>query len=361
MGADLLLPPLSRWLVSDGSAPVHPAVLDALAAANAGHARSYGGDGWTAAAQEEFTTLFGGASRSFLTVNGTGSNVLGLAAMLRPGEAIVSAARAHINVDEAGAPERLLGAKIIGLESPDGKLVVEQLDDLERLRGVPHHAQPGVLSLTQCTEFGTLYQPDELTALCRRAHEMGLRVHLDGARLANAVAALGGDRATLRALTVDAGIDVLTFGGTKNGLMAAEAVVFIDGDLAERAPFLRKQVTQLVPKMRYLAAQFLAILEADLWIELADHANAMARLLWEQTKDLVGVTYDVAPVVNSVFPCLDAAMIEPLRAWCPFLDWDVPRRQVRWMTSWDTTADDISLVAHGLGELASRLCGTGPT
>ncbi|HEY3485918.1 MAG TPA: beta-eliminating lyase-related protein, partial [Ilumatobacteraceae bacterium] len=214
--------------------------------------------------------------------------------------------------------------------------------------GVQHHAQPGVLSLTQSTELGTLYSPDELATLCDVAHSMGMRVHVDGARLANAVAALGADLAALRSITVDAGVDVVTFGGTKNGLLGGEAVVYLDPALAQRARFVRKQVTQLPSKMRFLAAQFNAVLDDGLWIDLAAHSNAMAAVLHDATKDVDGVRYDAPPVVNSVFPCLPAAAIEPLREWCFFWDWDVGRNQVRWMTAWDTSEDDVRRFAAGV-------------
>jgi threonine aldolase len=215
---------------------------------------------------------------------------------------------------------------------------------------VQHHAQPGVLSLTQSTELGTLYTADEIAALCDRAHAMGMKVHLDGARLANATAALGGTVAALRSFTVDAGVDVLTFGGTKNGLIGGEAVIHLDPELARAAPFVRKQVTQLPSKMRFIAAQFNAVLHDDLWIDLAGHANAMAALLHELTVAIPRVRYDAPPAVNSVFPCLPPAVIEPLREWCFFWDWDVARHQVRWMTAWDTTESDVRQFADGVRE-----------
>jgi threonine aldolase len=251
-------------------------------------------------------------------------------------------------VDETGAPERALGTKLIDLPAPDGKLVPEQLAALASIQGVQHHAQPGVVSITQSTELGTLYSPAEIAALCDTAHEMGMLVHLDGARIANATAALGGTRAALRSFTVDAGVDAVSFGGTKNGLLGAEAVVFLDTGLARGSEYVRKQVTQLPSKMRYLAAQFNAVLEDDLWIDLAAHANAMATELHRRTVDIPGVRLDDAPAVNSVFPILPREAIGPLRDWCFFWDWDVSRDQVRWMTSWDTTPDDVATFADGV-------------
>jgi threonine aldolase len=211
-----------------------------------------------------------------------------------------------------------------------------------------HHAQPGVVSITQSTELGTVYSSDEVAAVCDAAHRMGMFVHMDGARLANATAALGGSVAALRSFTVDAGIDVLTFGGTKAGLAAGEAVVFLNPTLAERAKYVRKQVTQLPSKMRFVAAQFNALLEGDLWIELAVHANSMSERLYQLTSPIGSIHYTGPPVVNSVFPTLPAEAIKPLQDWCFFWDWDLGRSQVRWMTAWDTTSTDIEMFADGL-------------
>ena len=223
-----------------------------------------------------FRDLFGDVT-TLLTFNGTGANVLALATLLGPVDAVVCTDGAHIAYDEAGASERILGAKLIDLPTPDGKLRPEQIDEVSHLLGSPHHAQPAVVSITQSSELGTVYTADEVAAICDTAHRMGMSVHIDGARIANAAAALGGTEAALRSFTVDAGVDVLTFGGTKNGLLGGEAVVFLRPDLALRAEYLRKQVTQLASKMRFVAAQFLAVLADGLWLQLAGHANAMAR------------------------------------------------------------------------------------
>jgi threonine aldolase len=205
-----------------------------------------------------------------------------------------------------------------------------------------------VLSITQSTELGTLYTADEVGALCETAHRRGLRVHMDGARIANATAALGGGIATLRALTIDAGVDVLTFGGTKNGLLGGEAVVYLRPEPAARAVYLRKQVNQLPSKMRFVAAQFLALLEDGRWLQLAGHANAMATQLHRAVAGIDGVEIGPPPAVNSLFPTLPPDLIEPLREWCFFWDWDVTRHQVRWMTSWDTTTEDVDTFAAGV-------------
>jgi threonine aldolase len=321
-------------------------------AANEGSAVAYGDDEHMHECAARFRDLFGTDVTTRLTFNGTGANIVALATMLGalpgPHHAVVCTEWAHIAVDETGAPERALATKLIDLPSTDAKLVPEQLAELSHLQGVQHHAQPGVVSITQATELGTLYSADEIAALCDRAHSLGMLVHLDGARIANATAALGGTRAALRAMTVDAGVDVVSFGGTKNGLLGAEAVVFLSPGAAVGSQYVRKQVTQLPSKMRFLAAQFNAILHDDLWIDLAAHANAMAADLYRLTAAIDGVELDGPPAVNSLFPCLPAEAIEPLRDWCFFWDWDVSRRQVRWMTAWDTTADDVATFARGV-------------
>ncbi|MFM9013060.1 MAG: threonine aldolase family protein, partial [Gemmatimonadota bacterium] len=245
-----------------------------------------------------------------------------LASTLRPAECVVCAEGAHIAVDETGAPERVLGAKILTLPTADGKLRPEQLEPLHHLIGAEHHAQPGVLSITQSTESGTLYSADEIGGLSEVAHRMGMRVHLDGARIANATAALGGSIAALRSFTVDAGVDVVSLGGTKAGMAHGEAVVYLDPALAARSRYLRKNVTQLPSKMRFIAAQFTALLDDGLWIDLATHANALARTLYDATRDIPGVEFARAPEVHSVFPVLPPEVIEPLMAWCFFWPWD---------------------------------------
>jgi len=358
------LPPApARSFASDNFAGAHPAVLDAVARANQGHAGAYGEDRWTRECEERFRGLFGADVTTLLTFNGTGANVLALASLLPPAGAVICTEWAHITVDEAGGPERILGAKLIDLPAVGAKLTPEHVIGQAHLIGNPHHAQPAVVSITQSTELGTVYTVDEVAALCDTAHSLGMSVHMDGARIANATAALGGGIATLRALTIDAGVDVVSFGGTKNGLLAGEAVVFLRAeragraertertqrtDLADRAVYLRKQVTQLSSKMRFVAAQFLALLEEDLWLRLASHANEMAALLHEALVDVPGVELDGPPPVNSLFPVLPRALIEPLRDWCFFWDWDVARHQVRWMTAWDTMPEDVDVFASGV-------------
>lgn len=337
---------------SDNNAGVHPAVLDALAAANHGHATAYGDDPWTAAAEEDFRGLFDRDVTTLMVWNGTGANVLALGSMLSPAGAVVCTDCAHINVDETGAPERLLGSKLIDVAATNGKLVPDQVRALRHNLGVVHHVQPSVLSITQSTEWGTLYSPSEIAALCDVAHEMGMRVHLDGARIANATVALGGTRESLRAFTCDAGVDVVSFGGTKNGMMYGEAVVFLDPSLARSAGYTRKQFTQLPSKVRYISAQFSALLADDLWIDNARHANDMAGLLHTTLADHEAFDIGPRPAVNSLFPAFAPAVsvdrLEALRDWSFFYDWDPHQRQVRWMTAWDTTHEDITAFRAGV-------------
>jgi threonine aldolase len=343
-GSVLPEPPASSF-ASDNAAGVHPTILEALARANHGHALAYGNEAWTARAIGAFRELFGAPVEVLFTWGGTGANVVGLQCLLAPYQAVICPSGAHIAVDECGAPERFTGCKLVDVQTPDGKLRPEQI--VEQLHGLgdEHHVQPKVVSITQSTELGTLHTADEIAAIAATAHAHGLLLHLDGARIANATAALGGD---VRAFTIEAGVDVLTFGGTKAGAMYGEAVVFLDPALAAPAKFVRKQAGQLPSKMRYVAAQFEALLADGLWIALGAHANEMADRLYRQTNEVPGVTHERPPAVNSLFPMLPAAAAQTLREWCFFWPWDPAREQVRWMTAWDTTADDVDRFAAGV-------------
>jgi threonine aldolase len=347
-----LPPPPERSFASDNASGAHPDVIAAVIAANHGHALAYGNDDWTRDCSARFNELFGSEAETLLTFTGTGGNVLGLTTLLRPVDAVVCAGGSHVNTDEAGATERIAGAKLIDLPAPDGKLVPAQLEELEAMFGHEHHVQPAVVSITQSTELGTVYSPAEVAALCDTAHRMGMKVHVDGARIANAAAALGASVAALRSFTVDAGVDVLTFGGTKNGLLGGEAVVFLDTALAERAKYVRKSITQLPSKMRFVAAQFNALLDGDLWLRNARHSNEMATLLYEAVADLDAVEV-TKPEVNGLFPALPTEAIAILQAWSFFWDWNPAERQVRWMTSWDTTAADVERFAAGVAAVVS--------
>jgi threonine aldolase len=340
-----------RGFASDNSAGVHPEVMAALAAANEGHAYAYGDDPWTEEAEAGLRELFGADAQVFLVFNGTGGNVLALQAATRPFHAVICAQSAHVNVDECGAPERLTGCKLLNEPAPDGKLTPEAIRRRLVRIGDQHHVQPRVVSISQASELGTVAEPAEIAALAAIAHAHDLVVHMDGARLANAVATLG---VPPRAVTTDAGVDVLTFGGTKSGLLVGEAVVFLDPKLARDAAFLRKQSTQLASKMRFLAAQFSALLRDDLWLRNASHANAMARRLADLVEAIHGVHITRPVQSNAVFARLPAAAIDQLRAHTPFYVWDEPSCEVRWMTAFDTTEEDVDRFAADVAAAVSR-------
>ena len=327
-----------RNFASDNYAPAHPDVLAAIAEANSGPAKPYGADPWTARAEELLRAHLGEQAQSFLVFNGTGANVLCFRALCRPWESVVCAATAHVNVDEGGAPERIAGVKLHALPTPDGKLTPELVAPLLWRNGDEHAVQPRVVSVTQSSELGTRYSPDELAALADFAHEHGMLLHVDGARLANAAAGLG---VPLRAVATDAGVDALSFGATKNGVLLGEAVVFLRPELADGLPYLRKQTLQLASKGRYLAAQMIALLEGDLWRRNAAHANAMAARLASAVADVPGVRITQAVEANAVFAVIAPAATAALQRDFHFYVWDEPAGEVRWMCSWDTTSGDV--------------------
>lgn len=329
---------LPREFASDNTAPVHPAVLEAIAAANQGASPAYGADAWTGRASEWFRAQFGAETAVFPVWNGTGANVVALRALTRPWQAVLCSAQSHIQVDECGAPEWASGCKLIDVPTLDGKLTPAMLSSAMGGRGDFHHVQPAVVSLTQVTEYGTVYTRDELLDLCATAHELGLRVHMDGARIANAAAALG---LPVRAFTRDAGVDILSFGATKNGAMGAEAVLVFDPALAGEMLFLRKQSMQLASKMRYLSAQFLALAEGDLWLENAAHANAMAQRLAAGVRAIPGLEITQRVEASAVFATLPSAVSERLQQDFHFYFWNHSPIEVRWMTSWATSAADV--------------------
>jgi threonine aldolase len=327
-----------RALASDNYASVHPEVLAAIAAANTGHAVSYGADALTAQAIELFRQQLGGQAEVGLVFNGTGANVVGLQLLLRPWESVICASSSHINVDECGAPERFLGAKLVDLDAPDGKLTPDLVRAAVTGVGDEHRTQARVVSITQATELGTVYTPAEIGALAETARSLGLYLHLDGARIANAAASLS---VGLAATSADCGVDVLSFGGTKNGLLGGEAVVLLRPELAAALPYARKQAMQLASKMRFVAAQFLALLTADLWLRNASHANAMAARLHDAVADVPGLTISRPRQANAVFARLPAAAVPPLQQVMPFYEWDEADHEARRMCSWDSTEQDV--------------------
>jgi threonine aldolase len=344
-------PAPARSFASDNASGVHPTILEAMARANHGHALAYGADAITERAVGRIHDLFGVSGPVVFTWGGTGANIVGLQCLLAPYDAVICPETAHINVDECGAPERFTGCKLIAVPTVDGKLRPEQIVERAHDLGDVHHVQPRVVSITQSTELGTLYTPDEVAAIVDAAHGHGMKVHVDGARLANAAAALGGD---VRSFSADVGVDVLTFGGTKNGMMYGEAVVFLDPELGRMAEFVRKQAGQLASKMRFVSAQFEALLTDDLWLDNARHANAMARRLADRVRTIAGVGLRRDPQVNSVFVTVPKAALAPLQEWSFFWEWDPAVTEVRWMTSFDTTPDDVDTFADGVALLVDR-------
>ena len=342
------LPPAPRsFFASDNFSGAHPRYIEAIARANEGHVMAYGGDALTKQATSLFSELCDEDVDVLFTFNGTGSNIVALASLLRPADSVICTSWSHINVDETGAPEKFLGAKLQDVDVPNGKLTSEHITALAGAIGNVHHVQPGVVSITQATELGGLYSINEIRSICETAHSFGMRVHLDGARISNAVAASGGDAATFRAMTFEAGVDAVSFGGTKNAMLGAEAVLLRRDVASDRSSYIRKQATQLPSKQRYAAAQFVEALSDGLWLETASQANAMAQRLFNAVSGVPGLDID-SPAVNSMYPVLPPAVRKRLQEWSFFWDWDESRSQVRWMTSWDTTESDVDAFAAGI-------------
>ncbi len=337
-----------RSFASDNNAGVHPEILDAIARANQGHVVAYGDDPYTRSAVRKFEEHFGTGIEVFFTFNGTGANVLGLQALNRPYHAVLCSDYAHIYTDECGAPEKHTGCKLIPLAHQDGKISVESVRHAYHGIGDQHHVQAKTISITQSTEMGTVYQPDEIEALARFAHEHDMYLHLDGARIANAAASLG---QTLRQATRDLGVDVLSFGGTKNGIMGGEAVVFFNRGLSADFLYLRKQAMQLASKMRFIAVQFEALLTDNLWKRSAEHANRMARLLEAEMRKVPQVKIAWKVEANGVFAQIPRPAIEKIMAQYFFYPWIEDECIVRWMCSFDTTEDDVKDFAECVAEV----------
>jgi threonine aldolase len=335
-----------RAFASDNYAPILPEALAAIAAANDGHAISYGADPVTARLQELVRAEFGQPALAFPVFNGTGANVVSVRALLRPWQGVICAETAHLNVDECGAPEALGGIKLLTVPTPDGKLTPELVERRIVRVGDEHAVQPGAVSLTQSTELGTLYTPEEMRALADLAHARGMLVHIDGSRLANAAASLD---CPLRAACP--GADIVSFGGTKVGLLGAEAVIVLDPDLAPSLPYLRKQSMQLASKMRFVSAQLEALLTDELWRRAAGHANAMARRLADGVREHVTVTQAVQ--ANAVFAILPPGAAERLQQDFRFYVWNEHTGEVRWMCSWDTREEDVDAFAAAVADVTA--------
>lgn len=329
---------IKKGFASDNNSGVHPEILAAMAAANQGHVTGYGNDPYCAEAVNIFKEQFGADTEVFFVFNGTGANVLSLATLTRSYHSIICAETAHIQTDECGAPEKFTGCKLLPVETQDGKITPASVEQYLEGFDFEHHSQPKIISISQVTEMGTLYQPEEIRALADLAHKHGMYLHMDGARLANAAVALG---LSFREFTRDCGVDALSFGGTKNGMMMGEAVLFFNPELTWETKYIRKQNAQLFSKMRYVGVQFTAYFKDDLWKRSALHANRMARLLAEEVSGIPGITITQKVEANGVFAIVPKEIIVPLQEKFFFYVWNDFTNEVRWMTSFDTTEQEI--------------------
>ena len=336
-----------KSFASDNYSGIHPEIFQAIQRANTNHQISYGDDEFTEETNQLFESLFGKVTVLY-TFNGTGANVTCLKCCTLPFQSVVCSEYAHILADECGAPTQSIGCSLLPLKTADGKLTPELIKPLLGRIGNVHNTQPKVISISQSTELGTVYSIAELTALCDFAHANGMYVHLDGARISNAVAALG---LSLKEATVDCGIDIMSFGGTKNGLMIGEAVLIFNDELKANAPYFHKQTAQLFSKNRFIAAQFGALLSNNLWYRMASHANNMAKLLESQIKGLPGVKITQSVDANALFVIIPERIIQPLRAQYPFYEWDAATHEQRWMCSFDTTEEEVAGFVKALKEL----------
>ncbi len=337
-----------RGFASDNNAGAHPDIMKAIVECNDGHTIGYGDDPYTKKAVEKFKEIFDQDADVYFVYGGTGANVLALNAISRSHQAIFCCESAHIYVDECGAPEKFTGSKLVPLPSTDGKIRFEQIIPHLHSVGFPHHVQPGVISISQPTEYGTVYTIEEIQALSYFAHQNNMLLHMDGARLANAAVALDCD---LKITSCDAGVDVLSFGGTKNGMMFGEAVVFFDPELSKEFKYIRKQGMQLHSKMRFIAAQFSALLSNDLWNSNASHANSMAKLLQDKLRQFEQIKMTQPVETNAIFAILPEKIIEPLQNEYFFYVWKEDANEVRWMTSFDTEESDIEDFIQSVNKL----------
>ena len=337
-----------RGFASDNNSGVHPNILKSFEQVNIGHTIAYGDDIYTQQAVAKFKEIFGDDIEVFFVFIGSAANVLGLQSITQRHNAIICADTAHINVDECGAPERFTSCKLLTVASPNGKLTVDMVKKHMHGFGFQHHAQPKVISISQVSELGTVYKPSEVRTLADFAHSNNMLLHMDGARLANAAVSLN---MGFREFTRDAGVDVLSFGGTKNGMMYGEAIVFFNKQLAHDFMYTRKQGLQLASKMRYISAQFIAYLNNNQWHGTATHSNRMAKILEEKVRQISSVQITQPVEANAVFAIVPSHIIPKLQEEYFFYVWDEDKSEVRWMTSWDTTEDDIEKFAAKIREL----------
>ncbi|MCK5077483.1 MAG: low specificity L-threonine aldolase [Calditrichia bacterium] len=329
---------MNKNFASDNNSGVHPDIMRAMNEVNTGYTIAYGDDPYTEKAVADFKKIFGKNIEVFFVFGGTAANVLSLQAMANSYNAVICADEAHINVDECGAPEKFTGAKLLDLPSTNGKITVEQMEPLLGAKSEPHQSVPSAISLTQATEVGTVYSPAEIKKITDFAHKNNMYVHIDGARIANAAAYYNGD---ILSITKNAGIDVISFGGTKNGGMYGETIVFLNIALTKIFPYLRKQSMQLASKMRFIAAQFSALLKNDLWLQNAGQANKMAVQLAKEATKIPGIEIMYPVQANGVFSKIPQKLIEPLQKKSYFYLWNEEKNIARWMTSFDTTEEDV--------------------
>ena len=337
-----------RSFGSDNHSGISPEIMQAIEKANRDHDLAYGDDEYTSRVDALFKETFGSQARVYLVFNGTGANVLNIDAMCRSHHAVVCAESAHINVDECGAPQRIVGCKLLTVPTPDGKLTPDLVRTQLHGFGFEHHSQPRAISIAQPTELGTLYTLEEIRALADLAHSHDMYLHMDGARLANAAVALG---CSFKEMTTDCGVDCLSFGGTKNGMLMGESAVLLNPALDIDMKYRRKQMSQLCSKMRFMSAQFEAYLNTGLWERNAQHSNRMAALLYKSVKDLPNLEVVYPVQVNSVFVRLPRKVWTTLLKDYFFYDWDEADNVVRWMCSFDTTEEDIRGFVERLKEI----------
>ncbi|MDH4089098.1 MAG: low specificity L-threonine aldolase [Cyclobacteriaceae bacterium] len=339
---------MKHTFASDNYAGVHPEIMEALQLANQGHMGSYGADGYTEKAIKKFKDYFGNDTEVYFAYNGTGANVLGLSALAQSYHAIICTDLAHINVDESTAPEKFTGCKLISIPTKDGKLYPAEIEDRIQRVDDQHHPQVKVISISQSTEFATVYSTSEIEAISKVAKKHNLFLHMDGSRISNASVSLQED---FRRFTRDAGVDVLSFGGTKNGMMFGEAILFFDPKLAADFKYRRKQGMQLHSKMRFIGAQFDALLSNDLWKKNAEHANRMAKLLEKEIRKVNKAEITQSVDANGIFVKLPAHIIPELQQEQFFYIWNDRISEVRLMCSFDTTEDDVKRFGRKLEEL----------
>jgi threonine aldolase len=341
-----------KSFASDNNSGIHPKAMEAINKANIGHCVAYGEDPYTQEALRVFKQIFGPSTETYFVYNGTGANITGLSCVTKPFHSIITTNTAHIVCDECGSPEKITGCALKALPNHQGKLSPNQLETFKQFMGVEHHSQPRAVSITQATELGTVYTLDEIRSICNFAHQNNMIVHMDGARIANAAATL---QVSLRDLTVDCGIDVLSFGGTKNGLAYGEALVFSSEELAREAKFFRKQNAQLASKMRFISAQFLAYFDDDLWLRNASMANQMAKFLQNSIQDNLPQIFITRPVEsNAVFVRLPKEKVSKMQELSFFYPWDSTTSEYRWMTSFDTTKEDVERFITSMKKILSE-------